>query len=208
MVDYSKGKIYQIKNHIDDDIYVGSTTNTLEGRMKGHRQGSHTKCKQHLQLYMKMNEYGFDKFFIELIEEYPCNSKIELGAREGHWIKERGTSNKVIQGRTKQEYKKDTNYWHIRYMNNLDKIKEQRQNNPNYTAKVVCECGLEVPQRHLNDHKLTKTHQRRMGVEEENTVSHYDLEKQAKYRESHREHNNENNRRYREKQKLKSPTKL
>ena len=85
----------------------------------------------------------------------------------------------------------------------MDKIVEQRKNNPNYTAKVVCECGLEVSQRHLNSHKLTKTHQRRMGVEEENIVSHYDLEKQAKYRESHREQTNETNRRYREKQKLK-----
>ena len=88
----------------------------------------------------------------------------------------------------------------------MDKIREQRQNNPNNTARIVCECGLEVSKRHLNEHKLTLTHQRRMGVEEENILSHYDLEKQAKYRESHREQNNENNRRYREKQKLKSPT--
>ena len=102
MVDYRKGKIYQIKNTIDDDVYVGSTTNTLECRMKGHRQGSNTKCKQHMILYKKMNEYGFDKFFAELIEDYPCNSKLELGAREGHWIKERGTLNKIIQGRTHQ----------------------------------------------------------------------------------------------------------
>ena len=70
MVDYKKGKIYQIKNTIDDDIYVGSTTNTLEGRMKGHKgSAQYTKCKQHCQLYKKMNEYGFDKFFVELIEE-------------------------------------------------------------------------------------------------------------------------------------------
>jgi len=29
MPDYSKGKIYKILNNIDDDIYVGSTTETL-----------------------------------------------------------------------------------------------------------------------------------------------------------------------------------
>ena len=203
MVDYKKGKIYQIKNTIDDDVYVGSTTNTLEGRMKGHRQGSNTKCKQHYALYKNMNEYGFDKFFIELIEEYPCNSKLELGAREGHWIKERGTLNKVIQGRSQQEHDKDTNCKHNWYVKNLDKIRERRQNDPNYKAKIVCECGLEVSHRHLNEHKLTKTHQRRIGVAEENIVLHYDKEKQAKYREAHREQTNENNRRYREKQKLK-----
>ena len=143
MVDYKKGKIYQIKNTIDDDVYVGSTTNTLEGRMKGHKgSAQYTKCKQHYALYSKMNEYGFDKFFIELIEDYPCNSKIELGAREGHWIKERGALNKVIQGRTPQEYNADTDVKHNWYVNNLDKIREQRQNKPIYKAKIVCECGL------------------------------------------------------------------
>ena len=178
MVDYKKGKIYQIKNTIDDDVYVGSTTNTLEGRMKGHRQGSHTKCKQHLALYTKMNIYGFDKFFIELIEEYPCNSKLELGARECHWIKERGTLNKVIQGRTPHDWNDENKdvkrNW---YAKNLDKIRERFMNHPDYKAKIVCECGLEVSLRHLNEHKLTKTHQRRMGVGEENIVTHYDKEK-------------------------------
>jgi hypothetical protein len=202
MVDYKKGKIYQIKNTIDDDIYVGSTTNTLEGRMKGHRQGSNTKCKQHMILYNKMNEYGFDKFFVELIEEYPCNSKIELGAREGHWIKERGTLNKIIQGRTKQDWNDENkDVKHNWYVKNLDKIREQMQNNPKYKAKVVCECGLEVSQRHLNEHKITLTHQRRMGVEEEHIISHYDKEKQALYRATHKDQINENNRRYRERNK-------
>ena len=119
MVDYTKGKIYQIKNTIDDDVYVGSTTNTLEGRMKGHKASAqYTKCKQHYKLYSKMNEYGFDKFFIELIEEYPCSSKLELGAREGHWIKERGTLNKIMQGRTKQEYNTGTSFKHDWYVKN------------------------------------------------------------------------------------------
>ena len=142
MVDYKKCRIYQIKNTIDDSVYVGSTTNTLEGRMKGHRQGSHTKCKQHYALQRNMNEYGFGTFFIGLIEDYPCNSKLELGAREGHWIKERGTLNKIIQGRTQHEYNTDTHVYHNYYVKNLDKIREQRQNNPNYIAKVVCEIWL------------------------------------------------------------------
>ena len=69
MVDYTKGKTYQIKHTVDDDTYVGSTTNTSEGRMKGHKgSDQHAKCKQHYQLYTKMNEYGFDKLFVELIE--------------------------------------------------------------------------------------------------------------------------------------------
>ena len=70
-------------------------------------------------------------------------------------------------------------------------------NHPDYKAQIVCECGLEVSLRHLSEHKLTKTHQRRMVVGEENIVTHYDKEKKAKYREAHREQINENNRKYR-----------
>ena len=176
MVDYSKGKIYKIFNTVDDDIYVGSTVEPLAKRMTKHKYSAKKKC-YNSSLLTKMSEYGFGNFFIELIEEYPCNTQIELLAREGHWIREMGTLNKVINGRTPHDW----------YVNNLDKIRDQRQNNPNYTAKFVCECGLEILQRHLNEHKTTKTHQRRMGVEEEHVVSHYDKEKQTKYREAHRE---------------------
>ena len=84
----------------------------------------------------------------------------------------------------------------------MDKIREQKKNDPNYKAKIVCECGLEVSQRHLNEHKLTLTHQRRMGVEEEHIRSHYDNEKQAQHRATHRKQVNENNRRYRERKKI------
>ena len=41
-----------------------------------------------------------------------------------------------------------------------------------------------------------------MGVKEEHIISHYDKEKQAQYREAHREQKNEANRKYRKKNKL------
>ena len=99
MVDYNKGKIYQISIIIDDGVYVGSTVESLGRRMTKHKYAA-KKMYYNSPLLDKMNEYGFDKFFIELIEEYPCNTKIELLAREGHWIKEIGTLSKTIQGRT------------------------------------------------------------------------------------------------------------
>ena len=37
MPDYSKGKIYKMLNTIDDEIYVGSTIETLRQRMATHR---------------------------------------------------------------------------------------------------------------------------------------------------------------------------
>ena len=101
MVDYNKGNIYQISNIIDDGVYVGSTVEPLGRRMTKHKYSA-KEMHYNSSLFGKMNEYGFDKFFIELIEEYPCNTQIELLAREGHWIKKRRTLNKNIQGRTQK----------------------------------------------------------------------------------------------------------
>jgi len=176
MADYKKGKIYQIKNTIDDDVYVGSTTNTLQGRMKGHKQGPHSKCKQHTPLYSKMNEYGFDKFFIELIEDYPCNSKIELCAREGYWIRDRGTLNKVIQGRSRQEWFEDMKEdlkqkQKSRYENNKEAISEQKkgyrernkeQEHERKCRKCLCECGLIYTHSNKHRHLKSEDHMRQM----------------------------------------------
>jgi len=101
MADYSKAKIYQILNHIDDDIYVGSTIEPLSVRMGKHRSdvARHTS-----PLYQKMNHLGKEHFYIELVEEYPCNNRTELLAREGFYIRERGTINKQIAGRNKKDW--------------------------------------------------------------------------------------------------------
>ena len=102
MADYSKGKIYHIKNTINDDVYVGSTCASLAIRMTKHRfNGTHDKGHA---LFDLIAEHGVDKFYIELIEDYPCSSKHELLAREGHFIKERGTINKRIAGRTSKQW--------------------------------------------------------------------------------------------------------
>ena len=79
-----------------------------------------------------MDELGIDKFYIELVDDYPCNDKLELLAREGYWIKQIGTLNKQIQGRTKKEWREDNKEYiqekrkEYREENN-DKIKEKKK---------------------------------------------------------------------------------
>ena len=102
MPDYSKAKIYQIKNNIDDEVYVGSTCVPLGRRMTKHRYAA--KHDGTVSLYKKFKELGADLFYIELIEEYQCNTTQELLARDGYYIKERGTINKNIAGRSYKQY--------------------------------------------------------------------------------------------------------
>jgi len=102
---YKNSKIYCIKNNLNNDVYVGSTIKPLSRRMVEHK----SSMKKHPDriLYNKMNELGSEQFYIELIEEYPCENLVELHRREGYYIRKLSTLNKLVAGRNKNEYYKD-----------------------------------------------------------------------------------------------------
>ena len=79
---YENGKIYKITNTVTDDIYVGSTVNPLEVRFKKHLRFARKEIYKNIKLYKLMNDIGFDKFSIALIEDFPCENKTELCKRE------------------------------------------------------------------------------------------------------------------------------
>src|SRR5574343_1118606 len=81
--DYSKGKIYVLKNTENSLLYVGSTTTYLSCRMNVHKADA---TKSNSKLYANMREIGIDKFYIELLEDFPCDSYEELTAREHYYI--------------------------------------------------------------------------------------------------------------------------
>ena len=107
-MDYKNGKIYQILNNVNDDIYVGSTCQALSNILYEHR--SRCKTSHNGKLYPVMREIGRDNFYIELIETYTCNNKDELKAREGYYIRERATLNMEIAGRSDKQYYEDNKY--------------------------------------------------------------------------------------------------
>jgi len=131
-MDYKNGRIYKILNYIDDDIYVGSTCQPLSKRMAKHRSSINSTTKGHRALYAKMRELGVEQFYIELIEECPCDNKEQLHKREGEFIREFGTLNHVISGRSKKEWTHD-NKEHCKerakqyYKDNKEQIKETQK---------------------------------------------------------------------------------
>ena len=79
-----------------------------------------------------MNEIGIEHFEIEEIEKFPCESKEELRKREGHYIKELGTLNTLIAGRTNKEYKEENKEfikeWKKQYyQNNKEELHEKQK---------------------------------------------------------------------------------
>ena len=102
---YQDGKIYKILNSETSDIYVGSTCQRLAKRMMNHR--TRVKEGKDTLLYRKMREIGIEHFYIELVENFPCESLEQLNKREGEWMREIATLNEKVAGRTKKEYKQD-----------------------------------------------------------------------------------------------------
>ena len=104
MPNYQDGQIYTIRCRTDNTlIYVGSTTMTLSRRMVAHRCSSKTSNRK---LYSCVNG-NWDDWYIELYEVFPCENKQELNKREGEIIREIGTLNGQIAGRTPMEWRKE-----------------------------------------------------------------------------------------------------
>ena len=107
--------------------------------MQKHRSNYKAWLKDNTNQYITSYEIlKLENYSIILIENYPCNNKDELQARERHYIElnKNIIVNKVIPLRTPKEYRQDYKEYYQEYskkynkeyhQNNKDKIKEQQQ---------------------------------------------------------------------------------
>ena len=120
MPDYSLSKIYKLVSNKSPDIYIGSCTTRLSTRLSQH------KCKSNGCSSKKLFEDDAIVMIV-LIEDYPCENKNMLTARELHYI----TINECINIRKpfvcdiaysdKKARKKEY------YTANIDKIKKNKK---------------------------------------------------------------------------------
>lgn len=80
--------IYKITNLINQKIYIGKTTTTIEKRWKEHWQDSIKSNISNRPLYKAFNKYGKENFKIEQLEECPID---ELNDKEVYWIEKLGS---------------------------------------------------------------------------------------------------------------------
>ena len=79
MPNYALSKIYKLVSNKTTDIYIGSCVMRLSTRLSNH------KCKNNHCVSKKL--FVDDAIItIVLIENFPCNTKNELKARELHYI--------------------------------------------------------------------------------------------------------------------------
>jgi len=135
MPNYQNGKIYAIKSYQTELIYIGSTTRPLSQRLGLHRLNYKNNTGISSMELLKYSDY-----YIELIENFPCNSKEELLKREGYFIKQNinNSVNCCIPGRTYKEWANDNKEQLIK------KAKEYRENN----KKQIREKSIEYYESH------------------------------------------------------------
>ena len=158
---YHNSKIYKIVSDYTDKIYIGSTTQLLCKRIYNHKK-HYQEFKKNIGRYIRsfdLIELG--EVDIILLENVKCESKEQLHARERYYIElnKEICVNKNIPTRTDKEY----------YHDNIEKIKQYRENNKEIRKKYKkeyyeknseklkekfnCECGGKYTyiskQRHL-----------------------------------------------------------
>ena len=79
---YSQGKIYRLYNVVDDSVYIGSTIVPLSSRLAKHKY----YCgKKSFPVYLHLLNIGWQYVRCELVENFPCSSRVELCRRERYY---------------------------------------------------------------------------------------------------------------------------
>lgn len=154
------GKVYKIYDNTNGNVYYGSTKQKLSARMQAHK----TKYKEHLndpERHKGMTVFEIlknDNYSISLVEEFTCQNKEQLHARERHYIENFECVNKYIPLRTKKEY----------YVDNFEKITEYKKGyylaNREEILKInreqfICDvCGHTYTKSHKARHEKSQRH--------------------------------------------------
>ena len=148
-INYSNAKIYCIRSHQTDKIYVGSTTRELCQRLAEHRRDF--KIKHRNTSSFELLKY--DDYYIELIKECPCENVQQLRKIEGKYIRKMNCVNKKVAGRTKKEYNDET-YDHRKAYREKHKEKYKQFRN----TKIKCKCGVMTTKGNKARHEKSKRH--------------------------------------------------
>ena len=151
MSKYIDSKIYKIIDNTNQNIYIGSTIQSLRQRLSGHEHDAR-KYKDGYgcgsQDIIKNGDYK-----IELVEAVPCESLQELHKHEQKWIdRHQGQLvNKICSYKSKEQKEQDRK---LLYLKNRDKILQDKKI---YDSMYIqCPCGSGYSMSHRARHLSTK----------------------------------------------------
>ena len=160
MPDYRNTKIYALRSHQTNKVYVGHTVQKLSKRFYEHkrRRNNDVKTTSHLILQ-------YDDCYIELLEKFPCDDADEARRQEGEWIRKLDCVNRCVAGRLSCDSKKE--YYLKNHQSTLEYAKKYRDEHQDkikayrkqyYSTKVICQCGVEIHKACINRHRKRTQH--------------------------------------------------
>jgi hypothetical protein len=165
MPDFSKALIYKISSN--GKTYYGSTVQSLKERMWGHKSkynqwknGKRIACAS----FKLFDEYGFENCSIELVELYPCASKVELLMREDWYMDNNECINEIYAHRSQEQVKEQKFEYHQTHKEQDNEKRKQwyevhkEQTLIKNKELIVCDCGRTVCNGALTRHKKSAVH--------------------------------------------------
>tara|TARA_R100001015_G_C4631858_1_gene194743 strand:+ start:1757 stop:2500 length:744 start_codon:yes stop_codon:yes gene_type:complete len=154
---FHNSKIYKLTDNTNNQVYIGSTIQTLQQRLQGHKSGAKTSkegCGCASKSIIDNGDYK-----IELLEEFSCENKRELLIKEQEYIDKYDCINKV---NSHADPKK-------RYLLNREKILiKKREYDKNY---IKCECGGGYCMSHRARHLKSRRCQEYFKNKSDNKIS-------------------------------------
>jgi len=192
MSDFSRAKVYQLVNNVDDEVYVGSTCLTLSKRLAAHKSEAKKGPTRRVYAHVVATG-GWANWQIVLVEDVPCANQHELWAHERRHIEVMGTLNKNIPGRAKSEW----------YAENRDNLAEKRREYYVANRDEIAEYQRAYAAEHQD--KIAE-YQREYYAENRDEIAEYHRVRYDKNRdeiaEYHRAHYAENRDKLTEKQRV------
>lgn len=193
MVNYQLGKIYKLWSDESDMMYIGSTTQPLHKRLAGHKSDT---GRGRSKTYIAMQNHP--NIRIELIENFPCNSKDELTAREGHYIRLNKDQllNKAVPGRTREEYEQDnrehiTERSRLYQQTNFEVLAQKRREYREENREVIAKKKKDV---YEENREAIAEYKKQYREENQGAISEYNKE----YYEANKERIAERSKQFRE----------
>ena len=175
-MDYKNAKIYTIRSHQTNAVYVGATCSPLHKRFSEHKKPCNKLTSKQI--------IDLGDAYIELHEEFPCDNIQQLRKREGEVIRSMDCVNKMIAGRTQKEWVEENKEYvselnRKNYQKNKTLVLERSQKNYETNKEHLLElraaryqatkeqqreltlcvtCNCKVSLYHMTRHKKTKKH--------------------------------------------------
>lgn len=149
---YKNGKVYKIVCNITKEEYIGSCCIPLPKRkyyhIDDHKKWKKGNKRRYMSVFKIIDRGNFD---IILIEDYPCQNKRQLLARERYWfdnIQNINQNKPICHEGEKQEVQKKYREEHKVELQEWKKV------------EIQCECGVIYTQSHKQRHFECQRHKK------------------------------------------------